>query len=245
MLGNRFCGFPLKEPNWGLCFLGVIPTHSLLRSKPGNSLEGHHRLLLGVIPFLIPCLSNQVKPSCPAKTEPPHASPTELSSPHRPNLREGLWTNESRFLAHPQGLSSHGTRRSENGPFLGSPVERLKCGFPFSEVYLSRGTLPTKKGQKGTTGGPSFKRNMVQTKASERQAPCELLGRYLIIADLSGICIWRIAERTNRTTIHMEHLDALGRTQYVLMCHASSLEVKTYFWTPVKGHTSEAWFPIS
>ena len=32
---------------------------------------------------------------------------------------------------------------------LGPPVERLEYGYPFSVVYFSRGTRPTKKGVRG------------------------------------------------------------------------------------------------
>ena len=44
-------------------------------------------------------------------------------------------------------------------PFLGPPVERLESGGThfFQDVYFGKGTLPTKKGEKGhLAGGPSL-----------------------------------------------------------------------------------------
>ena len=63
--------------------------------------------------------------------------------------RNGIGGKELGKLSVPSGVEFYA-----RAPRLGPPVERLEYGHLFVVVYFTRGTLPTKRGEKGTTGGP-------------------------------------------------------------------------------------------
>ena len=58
------------------------------------------------------------------------------------------WVKKLKDAEESDGLREPPTRSS-------SREVRIRVPFLFSVVHFSRGTLPKKRGEKGTTGGPS------------------------------------------------------------------------------------------